>query len=105
MSVELYLQPRDPRNGPVAVNVDLRRLHGRWLIDSFYPRTSYAPARSASPEATPTTRVAAPPVERQTHNGLMWALILTFFSLVLLTPVAIVAVSWMRARRSRRSTF
>ena len=59
MSVELYLQPRDPRNGPVAVNVDLRRLHGRWLIDSFYPRTSYAPTRSASPEATPTTRVAA----------------------------------------------
>ena len=107
MSVELYLQPRDPRNGPVAVNVDLRRLRGRWLIDSFYPRTSYAPTRSASPEATPTTRVAAPapPVERQAHNGLMWALILTFFSLVLLTPVAIVGVSWARARRSRRRAF
>jgi hypothetical protein len=102
MSVQLYLQPRNPRDGAVAVNVDLQRLRGRWLIDSFYPRTSYAPAQSASPETAPTTRVAAPPVERQAHNGLMWALILTFFSLVLLTPVAIVSASWLRSRRSRR---
>ncbi len=103
MSVELYLQPRDPRNGAVAVNVDLRRLHGRWLIDSFYPRTSYAPTRSASPKETqtPTTRVAAPPVERQAHNGLMWALIIGFFSLVLLTPVVIIGATGLRGRRSR----
>jgi hypothetical protein len=107
MSVELYLQPRDPRNGPIAVNVDLGRLHGKWLIDSFYPRTSYAPTRSASPGATAAARVAAPapPAERQAHNGLMWALILTFFSLVLLTPVAIFSVFWLRGRHSRRSTF
>jgi hypothetical protein len=102
MSVQLYLQPHDPGDGAVAVNVDLQRLRGRWLIDSFYPRTSYAPAKSAPSKATPTTRVAAPPVERQAHNGLMWALILTFFSLVLLTPVVIIAGSWARARRSRR---
>jgi hypothetical protein len=107
MSVELYLQPRDPRNGAVAVNVDLRRLHGRWLIDSFYPRTSYAPSRPAAPKGTPTTRVAAqaPAVEGQTHNSLMWAIILTFFALVLLTPVVIVGVSWFRAGRGRRSGF
>jgi hypothetical protein len=108
MSVELYLQPRNPKNGAVAANVDLRRLHGRWLIDSFYPRTSYAPARSASPTtasrstSTQTPRVAAAPLEGSAHNGLMWALILAFVSLVLLTPVAIVTWSWARTRRSRR---
>jgi hypothetical protein len=105
MSVQLYLQPRHAREAAVAVNVDLRRLDGRWLIDSFYPRTSYAPSRSASAEATPTTRVAAPapPIERQARNGLMWALILTFFSLVLLTPVVIIGASWLRSRRSGRA--
>jgi hypothetical protein len=33
----------------------------------------------------------------------MWALILTFFSLVLLTPVVIMGASWLRSRRSGRA--
>ena len=43
MDLELDLQPRSPKDGPVAYAVTLKLVGGRWLIDSIYPRTSYGP--------------------------------------------------------------
>jgi hypothetical protein len=103
MSVQLFLQPRDPKDGPVAYSVDLKRLRGRWLIDSFYPRAAYAPTASATGSKTgaKTGVAAAPPAERRAHGGVMWILILVFVALVVLTPVVLLAGPSFRDRLAR----
>ena len=105
MSVQLFLQPRNPKNGPVAFSVDLRRLHGRWLIDAFYPRTGYAPVAAAAgshartkPEAASGGGVTATRKQR----GLMWVVLVSLFSLVVAVPLCIFAGQWFEARRGRR---
>jgi len=101
MSVQLFMQPRNRRDGPVAYSVDLERRHGRWLIDSFYPRTAYAPT-ATTPDTGAETRVAAPPpATPQAHGSVMWIVILVFVSLVVLTPVALLGGPALRARLSR----
>jgi hypothetical protein len=103
MSVQLYLQPRNPRVGPVDYSVDLRRLHGRWLIDSLYLRATYAPVVSAGRPKTPP-KATAPPATlfRQAKGGLMWILILVFFSLIVAVPLGFFTVQWLSGRRGRR---
>jgi hypothetical protein len=103
MSVQLYMQPRNPKDGPVDYSIDLRRLRGRWLIDSFYPRATYAPVVSAGPPKV-RSETKAPPATlfRQAKGGLMWVLILAFFSLVVAVPLCFFAVQWLSARRGRR---
>jgi hypothetical protein len=44
VGIELLLYPRKGANtGPVIFNVDLKRVHGRWLVDAFTPAASFAP--------------------------------------------------------------
>jgi hypothetical protein len=102
MSVQLYLQPRNPKDGPIDYSIDLRRLHGRWLIDSLYARATYAPVVSAERSKEPP-KAAAPPATlfRQAKGGLMWILILTFFSLIVAVPLGLFTVQWLSARRRR----
>jgi hypothetical protein len=102
MSIQLYLQPRNPRDGPVDYSIDVRRLHGRWLVDSLYTRARYAPAVSAGRSRTPPT-AAAPSGSAlpQAKGGLMWILIIVFFSLIVAVPLCLFAVQWLSARRAR----
>jgi hypothetical protein len=103
MSVQLYLQPRNPKQGPVDYSIDLRRLHGRWLIDSLYVRATYAPVVSAGrPKAPP--KAAEPPATlvRHAKGGLMWILILAFFSMIVAVPLGFFTVQWLATRRGRR---
>jgi hypothetical protein len=103
MSVELYLQPRNPKDGPVAYSVELRRLHGRWLIDAFYPRTSYAPAVAAGRAKTEgKTEKPTGSALPQAKGGLMWILIIVFLSLIVGMPLVFFTVQGLRSRRSRR---
>jgi hypothetical protein len=103
MSVQLYMQPRNPKEGAVDYSVDLRRLHGRWLIDSLYQRAEYPPAVAASQSKAPP-KAAAPPATlfRKAKGGLMWILILAFFSLIVLVPLCVFAFQWFSTRRGRR---
>jgi hypothetical protein len=103
MSVQLYLQPRNPKDGPVDYSIDVRRLHGRWLIDSLYARATYAPVVPAgrsktSPKAATPSGSALP----QAKSGLMWILIIAFFSLIVAVPLCLLAVQGLSARRGRR---
>jgi len=103
MSVELDLQPQKATDGPIAVNVDLKRVQGRWLIDSFYPRTSYAPTAVSATKAPAGTRSAASsPAETPNHTSLMWIFLLGIFGLIVATPIAIVGVSTFRNHRAAR---
>jgi hypothetical protein len=102
MSLQLYLQPRNPKQGPVDYSVDVRRLRGRWLIDSLYQRATYAPVVAAGRSKAPP-KAAAPPATlfRQAKGGLMWILILVFFSLIVVVPLGFFTVQWLTARRGR----
>ncbi len=105
MSVQLFLQPRNPKDGPVDFSVDLRRLHGRWLIDAFYPRASYAPVvAAADSHAREKTEAAsgAGVTATRGQRGFMWIVVVAFFSLIVAVPLCIFAGQWFDARRGRR---
>jgi hypothetical protein len=105
MSVELDLQPEKRADGPIAVNVDLKRVKGRWLIDSFYPRTSYAPTAVSAKQGPAGARSATSspaPADTPTHTSLMWVFLACVFGVIVLTPIAIVSVSTFRNRRAAR---
>jgi hypothetical protein len=103
MSVELFMQPLHPEDGPVDYSVDLRRLHGKWLIDSFYPRASYAPV-AAGGRSKANGKAAAPAASTlpKARGGVMWILIGVFFSLIVAVPVALFTRQSLSNRRSRR---
>lgn len=103
MSVQLYMQPRNPQEGAVDLSIDLRRLHGRWLIDSLYQRAQYPPAAAAGRSKTPP-KAKTPPATLfpKAKGGLMWAFILAFFSLIVAVPLCVFAFQWFSARCGRR---
>ncbi len=103
MSVELFMQPLHPEDGPVDYSVDLRRVHGKWLIDSFYPRATYAPV-AAGDRSKENGKGAAPAASTlpKARGGLMWILIVVFFSLIVAVPVGLFTRQSLSNRRSRR---
>ena len=105
MSVQLYLLPRNPKDGAVDYSVDLKRLHGRWLVDSLYQRATYAPAAAARRAKAPP-KATAPPATLfpKAKGGLMWIVILAFLSLIVAVPLCFFAVQWFSARRGRGLT-
>jgi hypothetical protein len=103
MSVQLYMQPRNPKEGAVDYSIDLRRLHGRWLIDSLYQRAEYPPAVAARATKVPSNSKAPPAtLFPKAKGGLMWTLILVFFSLIVAVPLCFFAFQWFSARRGQR---
>jgi hypothetical protein len=106
LSVELDLEPARAGEGPVAFAVELRRLRGRWLIDSFYPRTSYAPTQPAkgSGGGGGEEEPAASALPKA-HTGLLWAVMGGFFALILIVPLIFFGAQWVANRKARRSIY
>jgi hypothetical protein len=106
MSLELDLQPRAAKDNPISVNVDLKLVRGRWLIDSFYPREAYTARANPKPKPsarTGTTEAAPPPSALpKSHATATWALLAAILVIVVGTPLSIVGVSTYRARRARK---
>ena len=105
MSLQLYLLPRHKKDGPVAYSVDLVREHGKWLINSFYPRTSYAPIAAAGKRSAKSNAKAADPADSALPQGkgsVMWILIAAFLALVVAFPLGFFVVHGLSSRRSRR---
>ena len=106
LNLQLYLEPAKAGEGPVAFDVELLRRHGRWLIDTFYPRTSYAPTQPAKGKggngnAEPAAASALP----KAHAGVFWAFMGGFFALILIVPLVFFGVQWFANRKARRSIY
>jgi hypothetical protein len=46
IGIDLILQPvprKRKQIGPIVFGLDLKRIHGRWLVDSFLPQATFAP--------------------------------------------------------------
>jgi hypothetical protein len=103
---DVLLQPRKgARSGPMIFTIELKRIHGRWLVDSFIPSASFAGSgRTGSMKAfgdygpnaigRPTTRKV---------NRLLLLVPAVVLLLILGVPAAILLRSWRRNRRAERS--
>ena len=107
VGLELLLRPkRETEIGAIAFAVDLKRLRGRWLVDSFIPAAVFsgagAPPRiSAVPDFGPTGGTRSPGSGRL---GLAWFLVpAAIFVLALAALIAHAASGWLRGRRAVRA--
>jgi hypothetical protein len=105
LSVELDLQPARAGEGPIAFAVELRRVRGRWLIDSFFPRTSYAPTQPASGSGGKGQEEPAASPLPKAKTGLFLAVAGGFFALIVIVPLAFFGAQWLSNRKARRSIY
>lgn len=104
VTLDLTLLPRNPKDGPGAFTVYLKRVRGRWLVDEFYRRTSYAPAGTPTAPSTSTA-----PAHRQAPEGSkgrlspIWFLVpLGLLSLIVLVPLIVFGKGWLDDKRVER---
>jgi len=102
---DLLLQPRrHAHQGPTIFTLELRRLHGRWLVASFIPSASFAGAeRTGSMQAFADYGPLASRNPKPKHVNRLFligpALVVL---LIVALPVGIVMRGWRRNRRAER---
>ena len=100
MDLELDLQPRSPKDAPVAYAVTLKQVGGRWLIDSIYPRTSYGPVEPVKGGKEPVGGQPDASIP-QAKTGVAWLLIGGLVVLILGVPAVFFVTQWWSGRRHR----
>jgi hypothetical protein len=103
--VDLILQPRGGAQvGPMIFTLELRRLHGRWLVASFVPSASFAGAgRTGSMQAFGDYGPLAVKNPKPKHVDRLFLIGPALVVLLIVgLPVGIVLRSWRRNRRAER---
>jgi hypothetical protein len=92
--------------GAVSIDIAMRKIHGRWLVDSAIPAATFSPAGAdsqilAQPDFAPS---GGQPFSRTGRISEKWVLIIpgVLFALIVLTPVAVFVGHRLRDRRARR---
>jgi hypothetical protein len=104
----LLLHPRKRANvGPISFDVTMRKVGGRWLVDSFVPAAVFAtPGEVSSIQAAPdfAPGPAAPPFSKSGRIGEDWVLIVpaVLAGLIVFVPLLVLAVHRRRDRRAAR---
>jgi len=103
---DLLLQPRKHvRTGQMIFTIELKRVHGRWLVDSFLPSASFAGSgRTGSMKAAADYGPNA--IGRSTTrkvNRLLLVVPALVLLLIVAVPAAIVIRGWRRNRRAERA--
>jgi hypothetical protein len=100
LDLELDLQPRSPKAGPVAYAVTLKHVGGRWRIDTIYPRTSYGPVEPVKGGKEPVAQQPDASLP-QGKTGVAWLLIAGLVVLILGVPAVFFFTQWWSGRRHR----
>jgi hypothetical protein len=107
VGLELLLEPtRKNEIGAIAFAVDVKRLRGRWLVDSFIPAAVFAgagapPRISAVPDFGPTGGTRTPGSSRLRA---VWLLVPgAILSLALVILIVYGLSTWLRGRRAVRA--
>jgi hypothetical protein len=101
MDLELDLQPAKAGQGPVAYAITVKRVAGRWLIDSIYARTSYAPTQQAKARQQTTTEQPAAADDPKPKTGVFLVLAGVLVALILGAPAVFFFGQWWSGRRHR----
>jgi hypothetical protein len=108
VALDVLVQPRNPKkDGAVAYSVELKKLHGRWLVDSLYVTAQFAPpGHGGRVKATNdfTAPGAAPDNgSDKARLGHVWTIVpLSVFGGIVLVPLALFGAHWYRDRRATR---
>jgi hypothetical protein len=103
--VDLILQPRrGARVGQMIFTLELRRVHGRWLVASFIPGASFAGAeRTGSMQAFADYGPLASKNPKPKHVNRLFLIGPALVVLLIVAfPVGILLRSWRRNRRAER---
>jgi hypothetical protein len=104
----LLLHPRKGANaGPISFDVTMRKVGGRWLVDSFVPAAVFAaPGEDSAIQAAPdfAPGPAAPPFSKSGRIGEDWALIVpaVLAGLIVFVPLLVLIMHRRRDRRAVR---
>ena len=82
----------------IAYSVDVKRLEGRWLVDSMVLRQAYAPTGSPA-SAAPTRRAAPAAASVEEHRAMVW--LLAPLAVVLVPLLVLTGFAVLRWRRNR----
>src|ERR687884_1485564 len=101
--VDLLLQPRrHAHEGPMIFTLELRRVHGRWLVASFIPSASFAGAeRTGSMQAFADYGPLASKNPKPKHVNRLFLIGPALVVLLIVAfPAGIVLRGWRRNRRA-----
>jgi hypothetical protein len=104
--VDLLLQPRrHAHQGPMIFTVELRRIHGRWLVASFIPSASFAGAeKTGSMQAFADYGPLASKNPKPKHVNRLYLIAPALVMLLIVAlPASILLRSWRRNRRAERA--
>jgi hypothetical protein len=104
VAFELMLQPRNRRKDAIAFDGTLKKVRGRWLIDSLYPAATFAGegAKVVGPNDFVAQRYSGDAGESRL-SAVWFVLPGAILGLILLVPVGFAITSWRRGRRERPS--
>jgi hypothetical protein len=103
--LDLLLQPRrHAHTGPMIFTIELRRVHGRWLVASFIPSASFAGAeRTGSMQAFADYGPLASKNPKPKHVNRLFLIGPALVVLLIVAfPAGIVLRGWRRNRRAER---
>jgi hypothetical protein len=104
VAFELMLQPRNPRKDAIAFDGSLKKVRGRWLIDSFFPAATFAGegAKVVGPNDFVAQRYSGDAGE--SRLGPIWFVLPgAILGLILLVPIGFAIATWRRGRSARPS--
>jgi hypothetical protein len=111
---EASLEPKPGAHiGVMDVQVEMKELRGRWLVDSFatsavLPAVNQPPprtggGRTTAPKARKTETKSAAPDYGAGHLGKKWLLLpAAIFGLIILVPLTLAVTGWYRRRQAYR---
>jgi hypothetical protein len=103
--LDLLLQPRrHAHKGPMIFTLELRRVHGRWLVESFIPSASFAGAeKTGSMQAFADYGPLASKNPKPKHVNRLFLIGPALVVLLIVAfPAGILLRSWRRNRRAER---
>jgi hypothetical protein len=107
VGIDLMLQPgHGEKLGAIDFAVDVKKVHGRWLVDSFIPQAFFAPPEKQGKvfAARDTMAPEASTGDARARLSPIWFLIPGgVLGLAVAVPIVIGIVNWRRGRQAMRA--
>jgi hypothetical protein len=108
VSLDLFVQPKQGADvGPIVFTVELKRPHGRWLVDAFFPTAIFPKVEDggqplAAPDLGPTNVQGTSQTGEARVSQIFFLIPLVIMGLALAIPLAMFVYGRYRERRAER---